>query len=736
MEKNYILGRGENLIRKISAPRVNPRKAHPYEVAEARDRLLPRFQKTASDLRNLPNGACPQEQSVACLVMHPAYLAKTYYPREFLQDTKLRVLGSRATTVTPRRVTTKRGPEQKTTAEYFISATRSEFSDLPTLLIQLDLESSVAERLRQFEDVHSVDIKSKLRNITEATDFPWLEIVLHASEDPSSDYIIEGFRTFLHDMSIQINLDKRLYVGGLCFLPLRAPKERIHQIAEFSFLRVIRGMPTLRPPQIVRISRPAKFLDDTALPTETPIDPSLRIAVFDGGIGKTLISRQYVQNWTFKNLGDSVPEYEEHGHMVTGALLFGPIDNLKSLPIPYGKIDNYRVIDTRTDPYDDQLFDVISRIEAAIIEREPEFVTLSIGPDMVIDDEPHVWTCKLDQLLSKGKILAAIAVGNDGEADRTENLHRVQVPSDCVNSMSIGACDSRGKSWQRAPYSSMGPGRSPGLIKPDLLAFGGSDTEPFQVLSQRKPKLVVPQMGTSFAGPFALRTALGVRAYFGKAMTPLVLKALLINRSQRNHQDQNEIGWGRIDEDIATLTTCLDNEAVIIYQGSLRPGNYWEAEIPWPDGPLSGKVQIIATFCYTCETDPEHPIHYTRSGLDVVFRPHSLKSKGGITVSKSLFGSLKPYATEQDLRNDAHKWETTMHGRTSMLASSIHNPILQIHYNARKGGSDTKNAETIPYALVITIQSTNSDDFYSKIANKYKSILEVLQPIRIPIHIK
>ncbi|RJP19434.1 MAG: peptidase S8 and S53, subtilisin, kexin, sedolisin [Candidatus Abyssobacteria bacterium SURF_5] len=736
MTKNYILGRGENLVRQIQAPKIEHKKAHPYEVGEARDRLLPKFQQTARKLDQLPERACPRGESVASFIIHPAYLAKSYYPREFLYEAKLRVLGSRIAYVKPTKVATKEKPKTKVTAEFLVASTRENFDDLPRFVRTLDLDSAAAERLRQFEDVRELTPESKLRNIPQTTDYPVLEIILHADEKPSSDYIIEGFRRFLREMSIKVNIDKRLYVGGLCFLPLKAPRKLLNEIAEFSFLRVARGMPKLRPPQIVRAIKPKLSLHPNAVPTDPPVDPALRVAVFDGGMGKNEIMNQYVSGWKGRNMGKPIADYEEHGHMVTGALLFGPIDNPKSLPLPFAKVDHYRILDEHTHPNDDELFDVIRRIESTVLNRKPEFMVLSVGPNLVIDDEPHVWTCKLDQLLSNGDLLAAVAVGNDGEADRNQNLHRVQVPSDCVNSLSVGACDSRNNTWERASYSSMGPGRSPGLVKPDVLAFGGCADEPFPVLSQQKSGEISLQYGTSFAAPFALRAAVGVRAYLGSIMKPLVLKALLINRSQANHQSLEEIGWGRINEDVESLITCADNEAVIIYQGALRPGNYWEAEIPWPDGAVRGNVEIVATFCYACQTDPEHPIHYTRTGLEVVFRPHSEKHNIGAKLpkSESLFGIVKPYATEQELRHDALKWETTIHGVTRKRASSVHRPHLQIHYNAREGGSAASAAGPVPYALVLTVRAKNVRNFYDRIMSKYRNQLEVLQPVvRVPV---
>ena len=58
---------------------------------------------------------------------------------------------------------------------------------------------------------------------------------------------------------------------------------------------------------------------------------------------------------------------------------------------------------------------------------------------------------------------------------------------------------------------------------------------------------------------------------------------------------------------------------------------YLRAQIPVPKEAMTGLVAIRATFCYATRTDPQDPSNYTRSGLDVVFRPHGneMRSIGG-----------------------------------------------------------------------------------------------------------
>ena len=75
-------------------------------------------------------------------------------------------------------------------------------------------------------------------------------------------------------------------------------------------------------------------------------------------------------------------------------------------------------------------------------------------------------------------------------------------------------------------------------------------------------------------------------------------------------------------------------------------------------------VEIAATFCFATSTDPQDPLNYTRSGLEVRFRPHDGKRKDPrqIHADASYFFQAKDVSVEEaDLRADAHKWETTLH---------------------------------------------------------------------------
>ena len=363
-------------------------------------------------------------------------------------------------------------------------------------------------------------------------------------------------------------------------------------------------------------------------------------------------------------------------------------------------------------------------------------MSLSIGPDLPVeDDDPSAWTTVLDGHFGRGHTLAGVAVGNRGEENPATGYHRIQPPSDCVNALAVGAADSAGPKWKRAPYSCVGPGRSPGFVKPDLVAFGGSRREPFWALDGQKGLHASPITGTSFAAPTAVRLAALARAHFGEAVTPLATRALLVHRADASGHHRAEVGWGRIPSDVLGLMACADGEVRVLYQDVLLPKRWLRARIPLPDK-LEGKVTIAATLCFATETDPQDTLNYTRSGVEVVFRPHRDKRSrvGQVHADARSFFSLKLLgSTEQEMRADSHKWETTIHHQTTLQSRSLKDPEVDIHYVAREEGRATRDAAKIPYALVVSVRAPRMKDLFERTLARYP-ILQQLRPVvAIPI---
>jgi hypothetical protein len=498
-------------------------------------------------------------------------------------------------------------------------------------------------------------------------------------------------------------------------------------------------MPRLRGMRPVH--RTGSVTVSCSLPTEQPFSSEPKVAILDGGLPKEHAIGPWLRSYRVldENAEDD-PQGLEHGLGVTSAFLFGPIQPNGTAQRPFAYVDHLRVLDKDADAEDPlELYRTLGFVEQVLLSRQYQFVNLSLGPDLPIEDtDVHAWTSVIDDLLADGDTLMTVAVGNNGEMDRSVGNARVQVPSDCVNALAVGATNGTEAGWARAPYSAIGPGRSPGVVKPDLMAFGGDAAKYFHVLSPGKKPLLAPQLGTSFASPYLLRNAVGVRAILGAELTPLAIKALLVHAADASTHDKVEVGWGKVPEDLMEIITCPAGVARVVYQGELKPGKYLRATLPLPAGGLNGKVHLKATFCYASPTDPQDAAAYTRAGLEIVFRPSDKKIKDGkANANTKGFFDMKKYATEEERRSDLGKWETVLHGAKGMLGSSLDNPVFDIHYNARESGGRATGAEKIRYALIITVEAPKHADLYNDILRAYAKTLVPIQPqVSLPIRIR
>lgn len=161
-----------------------------------------------------------------------------------------------------------------------------------------------------------------------------------------------------------------------------------------------RGMPALRP------YRPSALRGGSAsftlkLPTEGPLDPTLRGVVFDGGLPATIDLTRWVTLIEPDKIGPSVPHLVDHGLGVTGAYLFGSLVPGVTPPRPLCHLDHVRVLDDDSGK-DLEVIDVLTRIVEHLDDNDGlyQFMCLSLGPDMAVDDdEVTAWTAELDRRL-------------------------------------------------------------------------------------------------------------------------------------------------------------------------------------------------------------------------------------------------------------------------------------------------------------------------------------------------
>lgn len=737
-KQNFLLGKGERLIEDVVGVRGGGPKDHPYTFATARQRLTPMLSRTVRSIDALPPEACPDDRAVATITLNPEYIAKSYFPDRLLERLGLDTVGSRPRRITPEKRSRGREPEETITTELFVMGTRAAFRTWQSSMPRWNEGAPAADELATIEQVGIMRAREKLKGTLPKAGKVILEAVLHADGPLGLKRVLAQFKDYLKQIDIDQPLTRRFSAGGLCFVELEAPAALAERIAMFTPLRALRQMPALR--MLRPAFRSSRIpIDGVQLPKEEALDTTIRAAIFDGGIPDRHPIRKWVNAIDPPGIGKPIGLFQKHGLSVTSAFLFGHIDPTKPIPRPYATVDHYRVLDVGTlteNRY--ELYDVLGRIDKALVDREYDLANFSLGPELPIeDDEVHAWTAVIDDRLSRGSVLATVAVGNNGDGSTEAGLNRIQVPADCVNAIAVGACDAPDAVWKRCGYSSVGPGRSPGLVKPDFVEFGGCLQRPFIVVGDNNAVELEATEGTSFASPSSLRLAAGVRAHLGPAVSMLAVRALLVHSTETSELAYAEVGRGRVARSVQDILLCDDDTVRVIYQGNIAPARYIRAQIPVPLGAIPGKVRITATLCYPTGVDPHHPGNYTRAGLEPTFRPHDKKRKDPKQVhadSKSFFGKAQRGLMEDELRRDAWKWENCLHASVSFLGQTLQNPVLDIHYNARMGGRNFTPDTELPYALVVSVQAKQIGDLYERIVRKYALQLETLRPvIDIPV---
>lgn len=690
----------------------------------------------------LPADAAPNDEVVGVLTLHPRYVSKSDFPRDLLEATGLRAVGSKIERVRPEQWGIEKHPDEAFTESLYVAGSRAKFREWQAQLPRWSETHKGADTLSQIERFGSFEAPSKLKGLTDGGNREGvLEVVLHNSGDQR---IVEAFATYALQHGGEPLRRYRRDIRGLTFFPVRTTFARAEEIARYSFVRVARPMPTLRPssPFLVR-SIPTS--PRATIPQTGPVDPTVKAVVFDGGL--PTLSRAALSRWVQYiepvGIGAAVPELESHGLAVTSALLFGHADPAAPLDTPLCSVDHVRVLDAATGANGDVMcLDVLERI-LNHLDANPtyEFINISLGPRLPVeDDDVTEWTAALDERFAVGRAVATVATGNDGEADPLLKLNRIQPPSDGVNVLSIGSASSTGSRWRRSDYSCVGPGRSPGFVKPDGLTFGGQVAEPFNVLDANLALSGVA--GTSVASPLALRGSTSVKVQLGTALSPLAIRALMVHRADPGSHDRAEVGWGRFEGDLERLITCDDDESLVVYQGTLPVGEHLRALIPMPDFEMQGMVNLTGTLVIAPEVDPEFPGAYTRSGLEVAFRPHSDKyteyPDGKVSShpkTRSFFSATNLYGTdESSMREAMYKWEPCLRHTEHLRASSLKEPCFDIYYHHRQGGRAADLPQPIPYALIVSLKSPKNPELYNGTVRAYSNILVALRPrVRITV---
>jgi subtilisin family serine protease len=763
-----LLVNGEALKVDVTAPNTGGGpKYEPRTAEDAATLLLPQITTALEGVRGLPEELRADDRIYVEAKLVANYLAPSYFPTLLLAQIGATPVGSRADVGL---YETSSKSEEVQTRRLIFTLPETGLASFEALVRtggQGRTQAQAFAEIRKLDEVGLPDparvLRTPERDSSKAEAHvgarTW-EAVLHPRTTRSGDAVpldeatLQRWFDLIEANNGHVHRDFVRRVGGLTFTPVTMPSDDdAAALASFNPLRTLRPMPAIRPRPRFGLRSGSRL---GAPATARPVDNSVKVAVFDGGVD--------VQNGASRLFPISTPDltaepvdqdYLDHGTGVTGAVLYGLIAPGQQAPQPPLPVESFRVLPAPTDAEDLEGYWVLDQIKAAIELGGHKLVNLSLGPEVAVEDdlEPNRWTSELDQLAWENDVLFVIAAGNDGDQDRATGLHRVQVPADMANGLAVGACDTPTptKPWARAPYSSMGPGRHGARVQPLGVQFGGVDNRLFDVL--RADGSFLEASGTSFAAPVTTHALADLVTRLPRVNSS-VLRAFVTHFAEphRSHNKlRHEVGYGRHALSFEDELQCHADEAHILIVDDIERGDLLGYQVPVPAG-LVGKVDLRLTLAYATPVDPTEPTEYTNAALEMLLRPHHQMYSFGpptgtdakrVTVdartdearqlivdgwkqsqepSARTLGAPKG-SNEAQLR-DSGKWETVRFHKASFKAGEIELPRLELAYVARRSGAIDNAPSKVPFAILVSILDKDGNgSLYDAIRNQHRALV-------------
>lgn len=717
-DKRLLLTNGESLIFPMREKSRRGSPAVPDSYNTHRICLKKQIEEQIQNIGRYSGELRLGDEMVMCARLFPDFIAKSYSPHGIIETfTGVKTIGSRnykasiseVKSESKLRKFSKRGRKTVESRLLFLSGKIAEFSNFLKLL-ELDgneTNPKFADAICKISKINQLTEQEKISISEEGVSS--YEIIFHRSQ-----YYPENESAYINNLLVTYgatNIAVRTYPDAPFFVSCKAGKETLKDIAKSNILRAIHPIGSIGFCPL----RNDENLDAPSPPNNKLPDNTFEVGLFDGGVDAT---NPFLKNYVVEDNALSVKTKPNilgvsHGTAVAGALLYGAMNKYQrreSLPVPNFKVRSIRVFPT-SDSADFELYEAIDIIEKTVTSHpEIKHYNLSFGPRGPIeDDNISRFTYVLDSLAHKYNVSFYAAVGNDGDVS---GFDRIQAPSDMVNGLGIGAYTVINGDRVRAPYSCKGPGRESGKIKPDIMAFGGSEDMPFQLLGLKHGKLI-SAMGTSFSTPIV--TALGASIDNGfHTSTPLLSRALLIHAAKYPGDAQRptvEMGYGIVPDSEESVLYCSPQSVTILCQGELSTNKLVMLKLPIPENCKGGKkIRIDWTIAALPDVDITNTSDYTKSCIESI-----------LFYAENKRASVKQYKIESDLREENLKWEPIVKKSATGRASSFSVPFIKLRLIQRYS-----KIEQIKFAAVVTITiDEDGRDLYNEILRAYPTLTQI-----------
>ena len=778
-----LLGGGERLAREAQPARGPAEKFHPRSLEDVRRELGP----VARDIRQRAE-LLPDEMRGERLVIEatllPNYLAASYHPGPLREDADLVPIGTRNARGTLR--TERQEKSDQPTKTLLLAATKASLRRLDDLLNNQDAAAGdkVLDDLIKLQDIGLPDERRVIArrpepdastgaeggDADETGDETW-EAVLHPTIDTfgrlsaaAHEVVMERWRALLKAHGGHVHERFIRPVGHLTFMPISLAHEALESIAEFNPLRVLRPMPRLRSTSSPRLRRVA--LGSAEFTQPTGAEPTHRVAVFDGGAGSHPLLDQYVAHGDLTT-SPRDPRDEEHGTLVTSALLYDHLSVGQALSMPPAQIDHFRVLPRPPHvPFADEAYWVLDQIVECVEDKDRwKIISLSYGPDEPVDEdsEPNRFTAEIDRLAYERDVTFLLAVGNLDEHERRVRsplgLDRIKAPADSVNAIGVGACDALHPSAPvRSDYSCWGPGRSGLRVAPLVVAFGG-DRLGQEFLGAAPNGGFQSDCGTSYSTPAAARgLATLLRELPERHHHVNVLRAFAAHYADPPAApDLDAVGYGRLPNDFRPLLQCPEGSVSVLISDTLERGLTQAYPLPYPATGMTGNVKLRWTVSFVTPIDPEDAAEYTLAGVEAQFRPDITRYRlepphkragrardvdavsdkdliaerinAGWRLSTNAKTRSGTALRSEHVRRDAGLWETVVVYETAARASSLNRPEVWMTYYERAQGQLVPRgvADSLDVAVLMTVIAPKVPDLYERVLAQVD--FQVLTPV-------
>lgn len=757
-----LLTGGEKLREDLAVrPAGGGPKNYPVSLQDSVVQLLPQAVHAYEEALDVPS-RLRGEKIVFQATLRPEFLANSYFPVDLLKSVSATAIGSLPDTGTRQATQKKPRSSDADTKTVLASGDTASLAALIDLL-ENPYRGDVSERVRlNIQAIERIELArpSFVRPASGSGDeepLAW-EAVLHAQAGS------DGSVAYASSVTLQrwFDLVERLggshapewirQSGGFTYVPVTLNERDVEEALQFNGLRQMSLMPRPRHAEPV-IELPTSVWLSEPLDSIGTTRP-LRVAVFDGGVDAT--SPYWAGRVREIPLGEILPDSraDDHGALVTSALLYGP-DPRDPLTPANMDIDHYRVWpQVHQDSF--EMYWLLDMIKEKVVENDYQVVVISTAPERFAESEiVDRWTHELDQLAHERNVLFVAAAGNNGEQRTDTGQDGILLPGDMVNGMAVGASSDRSPKPGRATFSAKGPGRVGGRVRPDGIAFGGTDEVGFNFV--RNDGTLASMAGTSASAPHVVHGFADLAQRLGvRRVNPVSLRAFSAHFALPAASGNSviDVGHGVLREDWEFISDDQNNVAHILYEGVISRDEFIPLLLPVPDAATSQAISLRYTLVTSTAVDPKDPVEYTKAGLTIRMRPDArrfsfskkdsktydlhlvrdraliadLTSQGWTAAADPKSMSLTYRGNTETVLREEGKWDTLRTFSRRFRPGNIYRPRVELSHLAREDGRLTSHAPDLSWALLVTLQGPTNVAMHDLVRSQFP----ILTPLPVP----